>query len=67
MPIELIVTIAAVVVSLLVFTWFLKVFKSTFGTALKIALIALALQVFFGIGPQVLWQWMMELVQQVWK
>lgn len=67
MPIELIITIAAGLVSLLLFTWLFKVVKATLGTAFKIALIALALQLFFGIGPQVILNRLMQLLHQVWK
>ena len=67
MPIELIITIAAGLVSLLLFTWLFKVAKATLGTAFKIALIALALQLFFGIGPQVILNRLLQLLHQVWK
>jgi hypothetical protein len=67
MPIELLITAAAVVVSFLLLTWLVKVVKATLGTAIKVALLALLLQVFLGIGPQVIWNRIMEFIQQFWK
>lgn len=47
---NLILLIAAIAISILIFTWLIKVVKATIGTAILIALIVLALQIFFGIG-----------------
>lgn len=51
-----ILLIAALIVSWLIFTWLINVIKTTAATALTIALIALALQLTVGIGPQELWE-----------
>jgi hypothetical protein len=59
------ITLAAGLVALLIFTWLVRVIKATVGTALRIAAIALLLQVFIGIGPQTLWQRTVELWQQI--
>jgi hypothetical protein len=67
MPIELIITIAAGLISVLLFLGLLKIVKATLGTAFKIALIALGLQLFFGIGPQVIWQRILQFLHQVWR
>ena len=48
---EILVIAGAVAVSVLVFMWMLRVVKATLKTALLVAAILLALQVFFGIGP----------------
>ncbi|MEM1366776.1 MAG: hypothetical protein AAGG02_01930 [Cyanobacteria bacterium P01_H01_bin.15] len=48
--------IAAVVIAWLVFAWLFNIIKTSLGTAFKIALIVLLLQLFFGIGPQQLWK-----------
>jgi hypothetical protein len=64
MPTELIITIAAGVISLMVFAWLIKVVKTTIGTAVKITILVLSLQLFFGVGPQTLWQHMVKLLQQ---
>lgn len=67
MPIELIVLIAALIVTFLVFTWLIKVVKATVQTALTIALLVLILQIIFGIGPSQLWQKIIELPQLIWQ
>ncbi|MFM7547122.1 MAG: hypothetical protein ACKO3I_11570, partial [Synechococcales cyanobacterium] len=53
----------ALIVSWLVFTWLIRVFKTTAMTALSIAAIILILQVVFGIGPQQLWNEVSRLPQ----
>ena len=67
MPIELIVLIAALMVTFLVFTWLIKVVKATIQTALTIALLVLILQIVFGIGPSQVWQKITELPQLIWQ
>ena len=53
---NLIVLIAAVVLSFLIFTWLLQVAKATLTTALTVAFLVLLLQLIFGVGPNELWQ-----------
>ncbi|MFB2897289.1 hypothetical protein ACE1CI_30605 [Aerosakkonemataceae cyanobacterium BLCC-F50] len=67
MPIELIVLIAALIVTFLVFTWLIKVVKATVQTALTIALLVLILQIVFGIGPNQIWQKIIQLPQLIWQ
>ncbi|GBF81324.1 hypothetical protein [Aphanothece sacrum] len=55
MPINLILLIAALLVSWLVFRWLFTVIKSSATTAISIAVIVLLLQLGFGIGPEKLW------------
>lgn len=57
------VIIVALVISWLVFTALLKIVKTTLTTAITIALLVLALQLFFGITPQTIW----HQVQQLWQ
>ncbi|NET31183.1 MAG: hypothetical protein F6K19_04185 [Cyanothece sp. SIO1E1] len=64
---NLILVIAAVIVSALVFTWLLKVVKATLSTAFILAFILLVLQLAFGLGPQDLWQQILDLVQNIWR
>ncbi|MGF1491495.1 MAG: hypothetical protein ACFBSC_03375 [Microcoleaceae cyanobacterium] len=52
MSLELIIFLAALLVSWLVFTWFIQVLKASISTALAVAAIILVLQLWFGIGPQ---------------
>jgi len=67
MPADLLILIAALVVSGLLLTWLLKVVKATFSAALSIATIALVLQLIFGIGPSELWQQVIQVPQQLWE
>lgn len=59
--------IAAIVVSVLVFTWVLRVVKTTLTTAITIAAIVLLLQLVFGIGPEQLWQQVSQVPQLLWQ
>jgi hypothetical protein len=63
MPIDLILLIAALIISWLVFTWLVKIVKLTVGTALTIAGIVLVLQLLFGVNPNQLWQQILNLPQ----
>ncbi len=67
MPVELIILIAAIVVSWLVFTALIKIVKTTATTAIAIAGIILALQLVFGIGYQDLWEQITQLPQILWN
>lgn len=60
-----IILIAALVISFLIFTWLIRVVKATVTTAFTIALLVLLLQLFFGIGPQDIWQEVTALWQQM--
>lgn len=60
---EIILAIAALIISALIFTWLIKVVKTTLKTAIFIAIVALVLQLVFGIGPQDLWQQMSQKAQ----
>jgi predicted PurR-regulated permease PerM len=63
MPVDLIIFIAAIIVSWLIFTLLVKVVKASISTAILVAAIVLILQLFFGIGPQDLWQQVTQLPQ----
>ncbi|MDJ1177273.1 hypothetical protein PJF56_00180 [Roseofilum sp. BLCC_M91] len=65
MPTDLILLIAALIVSWLIFTWLVKIVKLTVGTALTLAGIILILQLLFGINPNQLWQQIINLPQIV--
>ncbi|MEO0406816.1 MAG: hypothetical protein AAF289_05650 [Cyanobacteria bacterium P01_A01_bin.135] len=60
-----ILLIAALVISFFIFTWLTRVVRATISTAITIALIALALQLLFGIGPQDIWQQMVDIWQRL--
>ena len=66
MPAQLIILIAALIVSWLLFTALIKVVKTTVSTAITIAAIVLVLQLAFGIAPQDLWQEITQLPQILW-
>lgn len=67
MSADLIVLVAALVVSFLVFTWLLKIVKTAFSTAVAIAILLLLVQIFLGIGPVDLWQQGTALLQNLWE
>lgn len=66
MPIDLLILIAALIVSWLIFTALIKVLKTTVSTAIAIAAIVLVLQLAFGVNPQDLWQQITQLPQTLW-
>lgn len=64
---NLVLIVAALLITFLVFTWLVKVVKATIGTAIAIAILVLVLQLVFGIGPAQVWQPIIESVQSVWR
>ncbi len=62
---ELIAVIAGVIITWLIFTWFIKVFQASLKTALIIAIILFCLQMFFGIRYQQVWQEFSKLVEEL--
>lgn len=66
MPIDLLILIAALIISWLIFTALIKVVKTTVSTAIAIAAIVLVLQLAFGVNPQDLWQQITQLPQILW-
>ena len=65
MSIQLITIIAGLIITWLIFTWFIKVFQASLKTALTIAIILFCLQMFFGIRYQQIWQEFSKLVQEL--
>ncbi len=64
---ELIIIIAAVIVSWLIFTWLIKVVKASIATAIILTIIVLLLQLLFGVEPSELWQQITQLPQTIWQ
>ncbi len=62
---EILITLGAIAISWFVLHWLIKILKVTVSTAIKIALIVFLLQIFFGIGPDRLWQQVQFLWSQV--
>ncbi|NER40057.1 MAG: hypothetical protein F6J93_40035 [Oscillatoria sp. SIO1A7] len=67
MIIQVVLLIAALAVAWLVFTWLVKVVKTTVKTAIIVAAIVLALQIIFGIAPKELIDQIITLPQTVWQ
>lgn len=67
MTIQIIILIAAIVVSWLAFTALLKVLKTTVATAITIAVIILILQILFGITYLDLWEQIVQFPQYLWR
>lgn len=67
MPIDLLILVAALIISWLIFTALIKVVKTTISTAIAIAAIVLVLQLAFGVNPQDLWQQITQLPQILWQ
>ena len=67
MPIEVIVIIAAVIISWLIFTAFVNIVKTSIKTALSIAAIALVLQISFGIRSEQIIQQLLDLPRLIWE
>ncbi len=65
MPLQLIISIAAIVITWLVFTWLIKVLKASIASALSIAAIVLGLQLWFGVAPDQLKQEIIALPQTI--
>ncbi len=61
---DIVVVVGAIAISILVFTWLLKVVKATLKTAFLAALILLGLQIFFGIGPAAIWDTIRDFIAQ---
>ena len=59
--------VAAIAITLLVFTWLLKVVRVTITTAITLAAIVLLMQLLFGIGPAQLWQAVIQVSTQLWQ
>ncbi|MGB3515353.1 MAG: hypothetical protein WBA43_02785 [Elainellaceae cyanobacterium] len=64
---DLVILIAAILVTIAVFTWLLRVFKATLNTAILIAIVVLLVQLLFGIGPGELLNYTQQLWQVVWQ
>ncbi|CAN5620781.1 hypothetical protein BH23CYA1_BH23CYA1_10880 [soil metagenome] len=52
---EIVLTLGAIAIAILVFFWLLGVVKTTFRTAALVALFLLGLYIAFGIGPGDVW------------
>ena len=60
---EIIAIIVGIIITWLVFTWAIKVLKTSISTAIAIAIMLLILQLVFGIGYPEVWQELEQLIQ----
>ncbi|MEB3225695.1 MAG: hypothetical protein VKJ86_07810 [Synechococcus sp.] len=67
MPVEIIVIVAALIISWLVFAAFLKIVKTSVQTAVTIAVIVLLLQIVFGIRSGQVIEQIIELPRILWE
>jgi type IV secretory pathway TrbL component len=63
---NVILLVAAIVISLVIFGWLLKVVRVTIRTAITVAIVVLILQLVFGIGPGQVWQQVSQIPQAIW-
>ena len=64
---SIVLLIAALVVSLLVFAFLVKVFRAAIGAAIAIAIVVFAVQFFFGISPNRVMQEVRGLWENLWQ
>lgn len=64
---DLVLLIGAIAISLLIFTFLLRVAKAAIGTAFLIALIFFGVQILLGVGPDELWQQTLRLWENIWR
>lgn len=63
---NLVLLAAAIIITILVFMWLVRVVKATLKTAVLIAAIVFALQ-FIGIGPDKVTQQIVAIGQWIWQ
>jgi len=62
---NLIVLLAAILISWLVFNLLIKIVKTSLNTAFLIATFILCLQIFFGVSPREIWHEIVSLPQTI--
>ncbi len=67
MPMQLIILVAAIAISWLLFTALVRLLKTTVSTALMVAAIFFIAQLGFGIKPLALWQEVTTLPQTLFQ
>ncbi|GAB4542895.1 MAG: hypothetical protein Tsb0014_36060 [Pleurocapsa sp.] len=63
--VELIITIAAIVIIWIVFSWSIQVLKVSIKTALTLGAILIILQIVFGIKSQEIWQETGKIIENI--
>ncbi|HAC62334.1 MAG TPA: hypothetical protein DCF68_02055 [Cyanothece sp. UBA12306] len=65
MPTDLILFVASLLVAWLIFSWLIKVIKTSVTTAIIIVIIVMFLQITLGISPEQLWHQIINLPQNI--
>ncbi len=67
MPIEVIVIVAALIISWLVFTALINIIKTSVKTAVTVAVVVLVLQLVFGIRSEQIIDQIVNLPRVIWE
>jgi type IV secretory pathway TrbL component len=62
--VELLILGAAILIVFVIFSWLLKLVKTTVKTILLVGFVVLALYLVFGIGPATIWEQLKDWTQQ---
>ena len=60
---EILIALAVILILFAIFSWLLKLVKTTVKTFLLVVFVVLALYVVFGIGPEVVWEQLQNLMR----
>lgn len=60
---EFLIVIAVLLIGFVIFSWLLKLVKTTVKTVLLVGFVVLSLYLVFGIGPEALWDQVREWTQ----
>lgn len=64
---DLVLLLAAIVVTVIVFIGLVKIARATITTAITIAVIILLVQLLFGVGADQIWQQVSQIFQSIWQ
>jgi len=62
--VEILIVVAAILIVFVIFSWLLKLFKTTVKTILLVGFVVLALYLVFGIGPATILEQLRDWTQQ---
>lgn len=60
---ELLIALAVILILFVIFSWVLRLVKTTIKTVLLVVFVVLALYFVFGIGPETLWEQLQNWLQ----
>jgi type IV secretory pathway TrbL component len=61
--VELLIALAVILILFVIFSWVLRLVKTTIKTVLLVVFVVLALYFVFGIGPETLWEQLQNWLQ----